>query len=110
MRMVLDRSGGQVLVVTSPSGWRPDRVVFRRHRAVTARIVHLEPEVLVHLLSRLHLIGDVPALAHHAAATLVDGKLRVDQVPVVRKEPFDAVLGAALFISGQRQDQVRAGL
>ena len=83
-----------------------DRVVLDRERAVSAAVLDLEADVLVDLLGRLHLVGDVLSLPHHAATALIDGELRVDEIAMIVEQPLDTVVRATLFVCGQRQDDV----
>ena len=85
-----------------------DRVVLHRHRAVAARVDHLELEILVDLLARLHLVGQVLAFPYRAAAAFIDRQLGVDQVAVILDEPVDAVELTAFLVGGQRQNQIAA--
>ena len=86
-----------------------DRVVLDRQRAVAAGVRHLEVEILVHLLARLDLVGQVLALPHVAAAAFVDRELGVDQILVVLHQPVDAVEGAAFLVGRERQNQIAIG-
>ena len=92
-----------------PAGEVIDRVVLHRQRAVAARVGHLEVEVLVDLLAGLHLVGEVLALAHVAAAAFVDRELGVDQILVVLHQPLGAVEVAAFLVGRERENQVAVG-
>jgi len=88
-----------------------DRVVGPRRRAVAAAIRHFELIGLVDLLGQLHGETERPAVAQGAAAALVDGEFRIDQVAMVRQQPAHAVVRRIrqLLVGGQRQDDVAVG-
>jgi len=83
-----------------------DGVVLHRERAVAAGVGHLEAKVLIHLLGRLDLVGQVLPVAHVAAAALVDRELGVDEIPVLADQPLGAVELTALLVCGEREDQI----
>src|SRR5688572_14710523 len=51
----------------------------------------------------------MPAALHMAFAAFVQRVLGVDQVTALRKKPLHAIGVAALFVGGQRNDQVTIG-
>jgi hypothetical protein len=59
------------------------------------------------LLADLDEIGQPLSVPHLAPAALVEAQLGVDQLPPVREQPGDSVVGAAAFlVGGQRQDEI----
>ena len=86
-----------------------DRVVLHGHRAVAAGIHRLELEILVHLLARLYLVGQVLALAARAPAAFIDCHLGIDQIAMVLHQPVDAVELTAFLVGGQRENQIALG-
>ena len=90
-----------------PGGEPVDRVLRDRQRAVAARVAHRQRERREDLLRRLH--GerrDAAAADLRPARVEVDGVGRVDEIAPVREQPLDAVVRAALFVGGEREDQV----
>ena len=82
-----------------------DRIVAHRHRAVAARVSGFEAEIGEGLFADLHRLADHMALAVAVAATaFVKREFGVDQVALVRRQPFGAVEGPVGFLAaGQRQ-------
>src|SRR3954471_10893215 len=83
-----------------------NRIVLHRQRAMAAGVGHLEVKILIDLLARLHLVGEVLAFAQVAAAAFVDRELGVEQVLVVLDQPLGAVELAAFLVGGQHQNQI----
>ena len=96
---------------TLQSGGKPiDRVVFRRERAVSARVLHRQRERRVDFFGGLHIErGHLSASQFASAGVDVDGVVGIDEVAAVRQQPRDAVVGSAFFVGRQREDQIAVG-
>ena len=73
---------------------------------MTALVRDLEGEILVHLLARLHAVGQVAAVLDLATPALVQGELGVDEIPVRLEQPVQAVRGTGLLVGGEGDDDV----
>ena len=88
-------------------GQMVDGIVGPGQGTVTAGIGHRQLIVGIQFFRRVH--GHELRLAllrQNSAAVVVEHKLGIDQFAVVLDQPIHAVRGAALFIGGQRQDDV----
>jgi len=82
-----------------------------RLRAVTARVVHFQPETLENFLTGLQAVVDGFAVLDSHATALVERELRIDEVPMIRDEPADAVAAgvAALLVRLEDQYEIPVG-
>ena len=87
-----------------------DRVVADGHGAVAALVRDLQIEVAIELLGGLHGVEQLLAGALAPAAAFVQAELRLDQRAMIVDQPRDAVVVAAFFIRGERDDDVALGL
>ena len=83
-----------------------DRVVRDRHRAVAALVGDFEIEVAIQLLGGLHGVEQLLAVALAPAAAFVQPELRFHQRAMIVDQPRNAVVVAALFVRGEREDDV----
>ena len=93
----------------SACGELVDRVVVARDGRVAAAIFRRHGEVRRHFLRGADRVDERLAVAQRAAAAFVERVRRVDQLAVVRDQPSHAVRPAALFVGGQREDDVAVG-
>ena len=77
---------------------------------MAALVADLQVEAEVGLLGDLHGLEQMAAVLDFAAAGVaIDGVRGVDEVAPVLHQPLDAVIVAALFVGGERQDEVAIG-
>src|SRR5262249_15600504 len=73
---------------------------------VPPRICHFEAKVLKYFFACLHLVCQITALPHAAAAALIDSEFGVNEIPVIFHEPVDAIEITALFVRCQGENEI----
>jgi hypothetical protein len=77
-----------------------DGIVVAGLGAMTARVVHFQPETLKYLLARLNAVIDWFAVLDAYATALVERELRIDEIPMIVDEPADAIAGGVAAWNG----------